>query len=119
MSRTLRCWRLTVEDCKTFLADHEGAPTSICRHPHGGCYRCLRPRRQIARLGWPTEIDLVYPAKGDLKGPVVPGIYQFEGDLLKIATGFGREERKTRPKSFEDKSGLFILILKKGEPRAK
>jgi isopenicillin-N N-acyltransferase-like protein len=28
--------RLTVEDLKRFLADHEGQPTSICRHPHGG-----------------------------------------------------------------------------------
>jgi uncharacterized protein (TIGR03067 family) len=67
----------------------------------------------------PAAIDLVSPGKGDQKGPVVPGIYQFEGDLLKIATGFGREERKTRPKSFEDKSGLFLLILKKAESKAK
>jgi isopenicillin-N N-acyltransferase-like protein len=28
--------RLTVEDLRRFLADHEGHPTSICRHPHGG-----------------------------------------------------------------------------------
>jgi hypothetical protein len=27
---------LTVEDLKAFLADHEGKPTSICRHPHDG-----------------------------------------------------------------------------------
>jgi isopenicillin-N N-acyltransferase-like protein len=27
---------LTVEDLKQFLADHEGQPTSICRHPHNG-----------------------------------------------------------------------------------
>ena len=28
--------RLTVENLKQFLADHEGQPTSICRHPHNG-----------------------------------------------------------------------------------
>lgn len=28
--------RLTVEGMKTILADHEGHPTSICRHPHTG-----------------------------------------------------------------------------------
>ena len=27
---------LTVADLQTFLADHEGQPTSICRHPHAG-----------------------------------------------------------------------------------
>ncbi len=31
-----RSGRLTVEDLKGFLADHEGQPTSICRHPHAG-----------------------------------------------------------------------------------
>jgi isopenicillin-N N-acyltransferase-like protein len=31
-----RYGRLTVEDLKRFLADHEGQPTSICRHPHDG-----------------------------------------------------------------------------------
>jgi isopenicillin-N N-acyltransferase-like protein len=28
--------RLTVEDLKQILADHDGQPTAICRHPHGG-----------------------------------------------------------------------------------
>jgi isopenicillin-N N-acyltransferase-like protein len=28
--------RLTVENLKTILADHEGQPTAICRHPHNG-----------------------------------------------------------------------------------
>jgi isopenicillin-N N-acyltransferase-like protein len=28
--------RLTVEDMKQILADHDGEPTSICRHPHDG-----------------------------------------------------------------------------------
>jgi isopenicillin-N N-acyltransferase like protein len=27
---------VTVEDLKRFLADHEGQPPSICRHPHDG-----------------------------------------------------------------------------------
>ena len=27
---------LTVADLRNFLADHDGAPTSICRHPHDG-----------------------------------------------------------------------------------
>jgi isopenicillin-N N-acyltransferase-like protein len=31
-----RVGKMTVEDVKTFLADHERAPTSICRHPHDG-----------------------------------------------------------------------------------
>src|SRR5262249_22258359 len=31
-----RFGQLTVEDLKQFLADHEGQPTSICRHPHDG-----------------------------------------------------------------------------------
>lgn len=28
--------RITVEDMKRVLADHSGAPTAICRHPHDG-----------------------------------------------------------------------------------
>lgn len=28
--------QLALEDCKRFLADHDGHPTSICRHPHQG-----------------------------------------------------------------------------------
>jgi isopenicillin-N N-acyltransferase-like protein len=28
--------RLTVNDLQQFLADHDGQPTSICRHPHAG-----------------------------------------------------------------------------------
>ncbi|MBI1917281.1 MAG: hypothetical protein HYS12_21485 [Planctomycetes bacterium] len=31
-----RFGRLTVDDLKRFLADHDGRPTSICRHPHDG-----------------------------------------------------------------------------------
>jgi isopenicillin-N N-acyltransferase-like protein len=31
-----RCGRLTVADLKEFLADHDGQPSSICRHAHGG-----------------------------------------------------------------------------------
>jgi isopenicillin-N N-acyltransferase-like protein len=31
-----RFGQLTVEDLKQFLADHDGEPTSICRHPHDG-----------------------------------------------------------------------------------
>lgn len=31
-----RVGQVTVEDLKRFLADHEGYPTSICRHPHSG-----------------------------------------------------------------------------------
>jgi isopenicillin-N N-acyltransferase-like protein len=27
---------ITVDDMKSFLADHAGQPTSICRHPHDG-----------------------------------------------------------------------------------
>jgi isopenicillin-N N-acyltransferase-like protein len=27
---------ITIEDLKRFLADHDGQPTSICRHPHAG-----------------------------------------------------------------------------------
>ena len=59
----------------------------------------------------PKEIDLVHPEKK----LVMPGIYRFDGDQLTIATGFGKEERKTRPKSFDDKASLFILVLKKGK----
>jgi uncharacterized protein (TIGR03067 family) len=60
----------------------------------------------------PSQIDLI-PPKGVAKGETVPGIYKFEGDTLTIATGFGREERKTRPKSFEDRTKLFIMILRR------
>lgn len=31
-----RFGNLTVDDMKRFLADHDGQPTSICRHPHSG-----------------------------------------------------------------------------------
>jgi isopenicillin-N N-acyltransferase-like protein len=31
-----RFGNITVEDMKRFLADHDGQPTSICRHPHSG-----------------------------------------------------------------------------------
>jgi uncharacterized protein (TIGR03067 family) len=61
----------------------------------------------------PAEIDLIHPKKEQ----VIPGIYRFDGDQLIIATGFGKEDRKTRPKSFEDRTSLFILVLKKGKSK--
>jgi uncharacterized protein (TIGR03067 family) len=59
----------------------------------------------------PKEIDLIHPGKK----PAILGIYRFDGDQLTIATGFGKQDRKTRPKSFDDKASLFILVLKKGK----
>ncbi len=61
----------------------------------------------------PKEIDLTQPGSKR----TWPGIYRFDGDLLSIATGFGKKERATRPKSFEDKAGLLILILKRAKAK--
>lgn len=34
---------ITVEDLKLILADHDGHPTSICRHPHAGASAAILP----------------------------------------------------------------------------
>lgn len=58
---TSRVGKLTVEDLKTFLADHEGAPTSICRHAHEGPDHPL-----VSRRGRTVASLIAEPAAGRL-----------------------------------------------------
>jgi isopenicillin-N N-acyltransferase-like protein len=53
--------RLTVDDLKAFLADHEGAPTSICRHPHAG-----EDHPSVSRRGRTVASLIAEPAEGCL-----------------------------------------------------
>ena len=56
----------------------------------------------------PKEIDI------DMDGNVGKGIYQFDGDTLKIAHG---EVGDARPKKFPKAgSGLTVLVLKREKP---
>ena len=56
----------------------------------------------------PKEIDV------DMEGNVGKGIYQFDGDTLKIAHG---EVGDARPKEFPKAgSGLTVLVLKREKP---
>jgi uncharacterized protein (TIGR03067 family) len=56
----------------------------------------------------PKEIDV------DMEGSVGKGIYQLDGDTLKIAHG---EVGDTRPKEFPKAgSGLTVLVLKRDKP---
>jgi isopenicillin-N N-acyltransferase-like protein len=52
---------LTVADLKRFLADHEGAPTSICRHPHDG-----PDHPSVAACGRTVASLIAEPAAGRL-----------------------------------------------------
>jgi isopenicillin-N N-acyltransferase-like protein len=52
---------LTVEDLKRFLADHEGQPTSVCRHPHGG-----PDHPSVSARGRTTASLIAEPAAGRL-----------------------------------------------------
>jgi isopenicillin-N N-acyltransferase-like protein len=53
--------RLTVEDLKQFLADHEGQPTSICRHPHNG-----PDHPSVSARGRTTASLIAEPQEGQL-----------------------------------------------------
>ena len=56
----------------------------------------------------PKEIDL------NMEGQVGKGIYELEGDTLKIAHG---EVGDARPKEFPKAgSGLTVLVLKRAKP---
>jgi isopenicillin-N N-acyltransferase-like protein len=57
-----RVGRLTVEDLKCFLADHEGHPTSICRHPHSG-----PDHPSVSARGRTTASLIAEPAAGRLR----------------------------------------------------
>ncbi len=54
-----RFGRLTVEDLKRFLADHEGHPTAICRHPHAG-----PDHPSVSARGRTTASLIAEPAQG-------------------------------------------------------
>jgi len=54
-----RAGRLTVEDLWHFLADHEGHPTSICRHPHDG-----PDHPSVSARGRTTASLIAEPASG-------------------------------------------------------
>ena len=53
--------RVTVEDLKRFLADHEGQPTSICRHPHRG-----PDHASVSARGHTVASLIAEPAEGRL-----------------------------------------------------
>ena len=50
---------ITVEDVKSFLADHRGHPTSICRHPHDG-----PDHASVSARGKTTASIIAEPATG-------------------------------------------------------
>jgi isopenicillin-N N-acyltransferase-like protein len=52
---------LTVDDLKRFLADHEGYPISICRHPHVGA-----DHPSVSARGRTTASLIAEPANGRL-----------------------------------------------------
>jgi isopenicillin-N N-acyltransferase-like protein len=52
---------LTVADLKQFLADHEGYPTSICRHPHAG-----PDHPSVSARGRTTASLIAEPSQGRL-----------------------------------------------------
>jgi uncharacterized protein (TIGR03067 family) len=56
----------------------------------------------------PAEMDIT-PEDGPDKGKVMKMIFQLDGDNLKIA---GTEPGKDRPKSFDDK-GIMVIVLKR------
>jgi RNA polymerase sigma factor (sigma-70 family) len=60
----------------------------------------------------PREIDLV-PQDGPAKGQTVPGIYELEGDVLKLC-GDNREAGE-RPREFATSEGTdrFVMVLKR------
>ncbi len=53
--------RLTVADLQGFLADHQGHPTSICRHPHAGANH-----PSVSARGRTTASLIAEPAAGRL-----------------------------------------------------
>ena len=53
--------QLLIEDLKRFLADHEGHPTSICRHPHTG-----PDHPSVSARGRTTASLIAEPASGRL-----------------------------------------------------
>lgn len=56
-----RFGRLTVADLQEFLADHQGLPTSICRHPHDG-----PDHPSVSARGKTTAALIAEPAHGRL-----------------------------------------------------
>jgi len=50
---------ITVDDMKSFLADHEGRPTSLCRHPHDG-----PDHPSVSARGRTVASLIAEPAKG-------------------------------------------------------
>jgi uncharacterized protein (TIGR03067 family) len=59
----------------------------------------------------PKQFDLTLP------GEMLPGIYDLDGDTLKIALG----ENKMRPKDFngKDDSNILVLVLKRDKAEKK
>lgn len=59
----------------------------------------------------PKNIDIT-PNYGDDKGKTAPGIYEFDGDRLRICAC----PKGMRPKQFATKQGTMVLVLKRIEP---
>ena len=57
-----RVGRLTVEDVQGFLSDHDGQPTSICRHPHDG-----PDHPSVSARGRTTAALIAEPSEGRLR----------------------------------------------------
>jgi isopenicillin-N N-acyltransferase-like protein len=56
-----RSSHVTIEDLKRFLADHDGYPTAICRHPHSG-----PDHPSVSARGRTTASLIAEPAAGRL-----------------------------------------------------
>lgn len=59
----------------------------------------------------PRSIDIV-PNYGEDKGKTVPGIYEFDGNLLRICAR-PKDAKGERPSKFVSEKGILLMVLKK------
>jgi uncharacterized protein (TIGR03067 family) len=65
----------------------------------------------------PKEIDLTI-SEGKFKGTRLPGIYELDGDSLKVCYNNGQKATTTRPKEFKAdvRDSFSLMTLKRAKP---